>query len=98
MSYAASFGHGNLLRSQRRLAEAEAIYRQAWDGARSVGGPRHATSCTIADALGAVCEEQGKHEEAEEIYKQSLAPGDFRLDRWTSFVLSVNFHKMTGYV
>lgn len=30
MSYAASFGLGNLLRSQRRLAEAEAMYRQAW--------------------------------------------------------------------
>ncbi|KAM3560707.1 hypothetical protein ARSEF4850_003533 [Beauveria asiatica] len=43
MSYTASFGLGNLLRSQRRLAEAEAMYRQAWNGARSVGGPRHAT-------------------------------------------------------
>ncbi|KAK8140733.1 hypothetical protein G3M48_002313, partial [Beauveria asiatica] len=30
MSYAASFGLGNLLRSQRRLAEAEAMYQQAW--------------------------------------------------------------------
>lgn len=51
----------------------------------------------MADALGAVCEEQGKHEEAEQVYKQSLASGEFRLDRWTSFVLGVNFHKMAGY-
>lgn len=98
MSYAAHFGLGNLLRSQRRLAEAEAMYRQAWDGARSVGGPRHATSCTIAEALGSVCEEQGKYEDAEEIYKQSLAPSEFRLARWTSFVLCANFRKMAGYI
>ncbi|TQW01881.1 TPR repeat protein [Cordyceps javanica] len=98
MSYAAYFGLGNLLRVQRRLAEAEAMYRQAWDGARSVGGPQHATSCTVADALGSLCEEQGKYEEAEEIYKQSLAPGESCLDRRTSFVLRVNFDKMAGYV
>ncbi|KAM3522949.1 hypothetical protein MY4038_008393 [Beauveria bassiana] len=98
MSFAAYFGLGNLLRGQRRLVEAEAMYRQAWDGARSVGGPQHATSCTVADALGSLCEEQGKYEDAEEIHRESLAPGDFRLDRWTSFVLSVNFHKMAGYI
>ncbi|KAK8141666.1 hypothetical protein G3M48_010111, partial [Beauveria asiatica] len=98
MSFAACFGLGNLLRGQRRLAEAEAMYRQAWDGARSVGGPQHGTSCTIAEALASVCEEQGKYEDAEEIYRQSLTPGDFCLDRWTSFVLSVNFHKMAGYI
>ncbi|KAM3558451.1 hypothetical protein MY1884_003975 [Beauveria asiatica] len=97
MSYATSFNLGLLLRSQRRLAEAEAMYRQVWDGARSVGGLKHAAACTIAEALGSLCEEQGKYEEAEEVYDQILASDGVCLDRWTNFVMCTNFHKMTAY-
>ncbi|OAA36312.1 Tetratricopeptide-like helical [Cordyceps fumosorosea ARSEF 2679] len=56
-AYAASFSLDNLLRSHRRLAEAEAMYQRAWSSARSVGGLQHATSCTVADALSSLYKE-----------------------------------------
>ncbi|PMB67557.1 Kinesin light chain [Beauveria bassiana] len=96
-TYANLFNLGHLLHNQNRLAEAEAMYRKAWDSARLVAGLKHATSCTIVEALGSICEQQDKYEEAEEVYKQSLARDECHIDRWTSFVLCINFHKMTGY-
>lgn len=74
------------------------MYRQAWEDACSTGGLGHITSCTIAHALISLYEEQGKHEEADNIYDLIVSAGQQQLDPWTSYVLCLNFHQMTGYI
>ena len=57
---------------QDKLAEAEALYREALAGRRKVLGDEHPETLESVRSLAGVLREQGKLDEAEPVYREAL--------------------------
>jgi Tfp pilus assembly protein PilF len=58
---------------QGKLAEAEAMYIQALQGYEEALGPKHTSTLTTVNNLGALYANQGKLAEAEAMYIRALS-------------------------
>jgi Tfp pilus assembly protein PilF len=53
---------------------AEQLYKEALQGRREVLGPHHPDTLTSLDNLATLYSDQGRHREAEPLYKEALNP------------------------
>ncbi|MFN0242299.1 MAG: tetratricopeptide repeat protein [Planctomycetota bacterium] len=60
------------MRAQGRIAEAEALYREASDGFRKLEGDEHVDALSVRNNLALALQDQGKLEEAESILREVL--------------------------
>ena len=63
---------GGTLRVQKRFEEAEAVFRQAYEGLRATQGPDGLDTIGAMNNLGVALNLQGRHEEAESLLQECL--------------------------